>query len=628
MATVQIKGDQIKSSTIEASKLDLSDNFTFTGDVQVPSTPANSSSAVPKSYVLDLVQGLSYKDPVRVSDQSSISATYNNTAKTLTADQNGAFDIDSISNPQVGDRILIRQFSSSDAVANGIYELTTVGDASNPYVLTRSADMNEADEFRNATVFVSEGTDADVLFTQQTDNPTLGTSQILFVQISGAAGITAGDGLAKNGNTLSVNVDRGLQIISDNLEARIGDGIEFDTANNNEMRIKLDGSSLSRSSSGLAIASSGVDTIHLAPSSVTSAKINSSIAGNGLQGGGGSALSVQADQGISVGVSGVTIQLDGTTLAKSVSGLKVNQITSAEIQNNAVTESKISSAVAGDGLAGGSGSALSVDLAVNPALQFSSNKLDLKLVSTGSGLQKDANGLSIHLDGTTLSYSATGLKVAQVGTTELQNNAVTESKISSAVAGQGLTGGAGSSLAVDLKPSASGLEFVSDQLGLDVDTTSGLNIDNTSGLQVKVETDGALAFDLTNGGLEVQVDGGTLEIGTNQLRIKDAGIITQKIADDQITLAKLKYREEFESFAGNGSATTFDLQYQVPADWTKSVKVFRNGLRLKYVASNPADVDQYSVSGNGGTGSVCRITIGSAPASTDSIFVDYKYDVS
>ena len=84
MSTVQIKGDQIKNSTVEASKLDLSDDYTFTGDVQVPSTPANNSSAVPKSYVLDLVQGLSYKEPVRVSDQSAISATYNNLNKTLT----------------------------------------------------------------------------------------------------------------------------------------------------------------------------------------------------------------------------------------------------------------------------------------------------------------------------------------------------------------------------------------------------------------------------------------------------------------------------------------------------------------------------------------------------------------
>ena len=627
MTTVQIQGNQIKNSTIEANKLDLSDDYTFTGDVQVPSSPANNSSAVPKSYVLDLIQGLSYKDPVRVSDQSSISATYNNGAGTLTADSNGAIDIDSISNPAQGDRILIQKFTSTDAVANGIYEITTVGDASNPFVLTRSADMTSSDQFRNATVFVSEGTDADVLFTQQTDNPTIGTDAISFAQISGAAGITAGDGLAKNGNTLSVNVDRGLQIISDNLETRIGDGIEFDTANNNAMRVKLDGSSLSRSASGLSISSGGVDSIHLASNSVTSQKIDSAVAGNGLLGGGGTALSVDSDDGISVGVNGVTVQLDGSTLSKSATGLKVNVIGTSEIQNNAITEAKISSSVAGDGISGGAGSSLAVDLAPSPGLQFSSNKLDMKLVSDG-GLQKDANGVSILLDGSTMGLSASGLKVSSIGTTEIQNNAITEAKLNSSVAGQGLAGGSGTALSVDLKPSAPGLEFVSDQLAVKIDATSGLVIDNTSGLQVKLESDGAIDYDATNGGLEVQVDGGTLEIATNQVRVKDNGIVTQKIADDQITLDKLKYRAEFESFAGNGSATTFDLQFAVHSSWVKKVIVYRNGLRLKYVASNPADVDQYSVNGTGGTGGVCRVTIGAAPSSSDSLFIDYVYNVS
>jgi len=624
MATVQIKGDQIKDSTISSSKIDLSNNFTFTGDVQVASTPANNSSAVPKSYVLDLIQGLSYKDPVRVSDQSSISATYNNGAGTLTADSNGAISIDSISNPQQGDRILIRQFTSTDAVANGIYTITTVGDVSSPFVLTRSLDMNSSSEFRNATVFVSEGTDADVLFTQQTDNPTLGTDAISFAQISGAAGITAGNGLAKAGNTLSVNVGDGIEIVSDNVQAKIGDGLEFDTG---ATRIKLDGSSLSRSANGLSISSGGVDSIHLASNSVTAQKIASTVAGNGISGGAGTALSVQADQGISVGVSGVTVQLDGSTLAKSVSGLKVNVIGTSEIQNNAITEAKISSSVAGDGISGGAGTPLAVDLAPSPGLQFSSNKLDMKLVSDG-GLQKDANGLSILLDGSTMGLSASGLKVSSIGTTEIQNNAITEAKLNSSVAGQGITGGAGTALSVDLKPSSPGLEFVSDQLAVKIDSTSGLVIDNTSGLQVKLESDGAIDYDGTNGGLEVQVDGGTLEIATNQIRIKDSGIVTQKIADDQITLDKLKYRAEFESFAGNGSATTFDLQFAVHSSWLKKVVVYRNGLRLKYVASNPADIDQYSVSGTGGTGGVCRVTIGAAPSSSDSLFIDYVYNVS
>lgn len=625
MSTVQIKGDQIKNATVEASKLDLSDDYTFTGDVQVPSTPANNSSAVAKSYVLDLVQGLSYKDPVRVSDQSAISATYDNAAGTLTANSNGEIDIDSISSPQVNDRILIRKFAAGARVGNGIYIITTVGDASNPFVLTRASDMNESDEFRNATVFVSEGTDADVLFTQQTDNPTLGTDFILFVQISGAAGITAGAGLTKSGNTLDVNVGAGLEIVSDEVRAKIGDGLEDDSGTT---RIKLDGSSINRSSSGLAISSGGVQTIHIGAAAVTSAKINSAVAGNGLTGGAGTSLSVQAADGISSLASGVTINLDGSTLSKSSSGLKVNSIGTTEISNNAITEEKINSSVAGDGISGGAGTALAVDLATNAGLTFSSNKLDLLLESTSPALEKDANGLAVKLDGTTLAKSGSGLKVNSIGTTEIVNNAVTESKIASSVAGQGLSGGAGTALAVALKPSASGLEFVTDQLGIEADSSSGLNIDNTNGLQVKLQANGGLDFDVSSGGIEVEVDDASITISTGgELEIQNSGVTTAKIADNNITLSKIKFRPEFESFSGNGSATTFDLQFSILAAFQKAVQVFRNGLRLKYVASNPANVDEYTVANNG-TGGVARVSLGAAPSSSDTIFVDYLYDVS
>jgi len=78
----------------------------------------------------------------------------------------------------------------------------------------------------------------------------------------------------------------------------------------------------------------------------------------------------------------------------------------------------------------------------------------------GQGLQFVANQLALELDGTTLSKSATGLKVADAGitatqlatdsviTSKIQNGAVNESKLAATVAGNGLTGGAGSPLAV------------------------------------------------------------------------------------------------------------------------------------------------------------------------------------
>lgn len=51
-----------------------------------------------------------------------------------------------------------------------------------------------------------------------------------------------------------------------------------------------------------------------------------------------------------------------------------------------------------------------IDLATDPGFQFTGGKLDAKLYASG-GLQKDANGLGIKLDGTTNQLSASGLSV-------------------------------------------------------------------------------------------------------------------------------------------------------------------------------------------------------------------------
>jgi hypothetical protein len=78
----------------------------------------------------------------------------------------------------------------------------------------------------------------------------------------------------------------------------------------------------------------------------------------------------------------------------------------------------------------------------------------------GQGLQFVSGQLSLELDGSTLSKSAAGLKVADAGitatqlatnsviTAKIQDGAVTEAKLAASVAGNGLTGGAGTPLAV------------------------------------------------------------------------------------------------------------------------------------------------------------------------------------
>lgn len=174
-------------------------------------TPTQSTDAVTKAYVDGVKQALDIKDSVRVASQSNLSSTYNNGSSgvgaTLTADGNGAITVDSVALAS-GNRVLVK--AQTDASENGIYSVTTVGDVSNPYVLTRTTDADSSSEVTGGMfTFVEEGSDADAGFVLSniTGSATIGTDDITMTQFSGAGSVTAGNGLAKSGNTLSLNVD-------------------------------------------------------------------------------------------------------------------------------------------------------------------------------------------------------------------------------------------------------------------------------------------------------------------------------------------------------------------------------------------------------------------------------------
>lgn len=183
-------------------------------------TPTQTTDAATKGYVDSVKQSLDVKDSVRVASEANFASTYDNTAGTLTADSNGAISIDSTSLAS-GDRVLIK--SQTSAVQNGIYSVTTVGDGSTAAVLTRATDADTNAEVTGGMfTFVEEGSNADAGFVLSsiTGGATLGTSTLTFTQFSGAGSVTAGSGLAKSGNTISVNVGNSLEINSDNVRIK------------------------------------------------------------------------------------------------------------------------------------------------------------------------------------------------------------------------------------------------------------------------------------------------------------------------------------------------------------------------------------------------------------------------
>lgn len=173
--------------------------------------PSGSSDAATKAYVDATAQGLSPKQAVRAGTTAALPAcTYANGSSgvgaTLTGNANGALSaIDGVT-LVANDRVLV--MSQATATQNGIYSVTQVGDASHPFILTRSLDFDspatiaEGDYF-----FVSEGTtntNSGWVLSPTGAAVTVGTTSLTFTQFSGAGEILAGTGLTKTGNTLSL----------------------------------------------------------------------------------------------------------------------------------------------------------------------------------------------------------------------------------------------------------------------------------------------------------------------------------------------------------------------------------------------------------------------------------------
>ena len=213
----QLDVDNVRVDTNTISTTDTNGDLVLspngTGTVTVPSgyknrTGFGANSLVSKEYVDAIKQALDVKDSVRLATTATLSANYNNAGGTLTnSASNAALQLDGVT-VVAGNRILVKDQSS--AAENGIYVVTTVGDGSTAWVLTRADDANVSAEMTGGVfTFVEEGTvgaDNGYVFTHN-GAPTLGTTALTVSQFSGAGQIVAGDALSKSGNTLNVNDD-------------------------------------------------------------------------------------------------------------------------------------------------------------------------------------------------------------------------------------------------------------------------------------------------------------------------------------------------------------------------------------------------------------------------------------
>jgi hypothetical protein len=147
-------------------------------------TPTAGTDAANKDYVDGAIQGIDAKASVRAATTENITLS-------------GVQTIDGVTTLQVGDRILVK--NQTTLTQNGIYIMAAGA-------WSRAPDADPWNELISAYVFVEEGTtNADNGYVC-TANPggTIGSTDVNFVQFSGAGQITAGAGLTKTGNQLDV----------------------------------------------------------------------------------------------------------------------------------------------------------------------------------------------------------------------------------------------------------------------------------------------------------------------------------------------------------------------------------------------------------------------------------------
>lgn len=603
-----VETDKIANNAVSPAKADLSQIWAFSAAPTFSGSVSSGTQLVNKNYVDNLVNGLTWKEAVRVRAASDV-------------DLSGpGASIDGV-NLASGDRVLISNQDTS--TEEGLYQYNGAAAA-----MTRTADGDTYQKLEGLAVLVKEGTSANQQYHQSADNLSSfsGQTYILLSSTSGGRTVDTSKGLALDGNQLEVKVD--------NLS------IEFD------------------GSGRLEVKDGGIDNDMLAGSIAITKLVSNAIsftAGSGLTGGGagvqlGSSVSfaVQAeDASISVGAGGIKVGAGQI----SASHLAANAVTSGAVQDAAITTQKLANLNSANILMGnasnrptavqfsgaftctntgaatlGTGVVQNTNIADGTIANGKLSNQGITLtgsdgVSIAGGAVNLGNSKSIGLtlDGSTLAKSASGLKVGDgaIGSTQIADDSIVTAKV-------------GDGEITNVKLSSSALSVVA---GDGIATTSAsISLGGTSTLSI--DLDGS-SLALSASGLSIAAGGvqqshlandsvGSAQIANNAVGTTELAsdcVQSSKIAANAVIIEKCGFRG-YQEFLTGSTAVKYDLARSVNANFLPYVAVFRNGLLLKQVASASAQ-DEYQIANNG-TGGVAAITFASGQAPNgDSIAIKY-----
>ena len=164
-------------------------------------TPTADAHFATKGYVDGVSQGLDIKEAVKVATTANITLS-------------GTQTIDGVA-VSADERVLVK--NQSTATENGLY-LCKAGS------WARTDDLAAGADASSVFVFVDQGTvNADNGFVCSTNkgSAVVGTNNLAFTQFSGAGQITAGDGLDKSANTLSLDLKANGGLVIESTEVAV-----------------------------------------------------------------------------------------------------------------------------------------------------------------------------------------------------------------------------------------------------------------------------------------------------------------------------------------------------------------------------------------------------------------------
>ena len=190
--------------------------------------PISSDDVATKAYTDSVAQGLVVKEAAFVASTANIVGTYATSGQTFTITATGTPSIDGLDVTASGTRVLFKDQSAG--LENGIYALTTSGEAGVSAVFTRAEDFNtNAEVDAGSFCFVLSGTtNGGKQFVQTVQNPTLDSTALVFTTLVDTTipddsvdnaklanmGALTIKGAVASGNPSDLTADQAIQILN------------------------------------------------------------------------------------------------------------------------------------------------------------------------------------------------------------------------------------------------------------------------------------------------------------------------------------------------------------------------------------------------------------------------------